>query len=260
MVTFSLRKTDNRTVSTQWYNTKAGIEPHLNSIEKIWALIQARREAGIYGRDERLTTYFINGKIALMSDGNYGIRQWFDKHTTYPLLATYEELQDADTMNCIGIGMPLPWPTDVSCVSGKHWTVVNMHDFYLAPDSTEENRICYTISEYTDMLTSKAKEQLLDAFRKAGFHVTADSFKETKNMYGSFSYRGSWFEVNTEFGVFTIGWRKRVVECTTPSGLGIYCNKIITDPVTKSHNLFHAYSYEKTQEYLHLIYEVLQNK
>lgn len=256
---FSLRKgDDNRPVSQDKYNNIEEIRTYyLDDLTDFWTLVTLRREAGIYGRDERLTPFVIHGKLVLLGDGNFGVRQQYDPKKTYPDIATFEELQEEVGM--IGIDVPLPWPDDVSCVSQKPWTVANANDFILVCGDNKE-RICYTVSEYTTMLTESAKKDLLEAFKKAGFKVNENAFKETENKYGSFSYRGSWFEVTTIFGIFIIGWRKRVIECTIPSGLGVSCGSLITDEVTKSENHFHAYSYDKVAEYLTLVYNALKAK
>lgn len=259
---FSIRQgEDTREVSTSWYNNPEEMKPFLTTIKGVWELIMERKQAGVYGRHERLTTYFLYGKIAFMADGNYGLRQAFKHDKQYPQLATLEELgDDHDIFNAITIGPSLAWPNDVSALSGQPWTVETMHDFILTEGQKEDERICYTITEHTGLLTAEAKKHLLEAFQKAGFDVTKDSFKEVPNQYGSLFYRGSWFAVTTIFGIIIIGWRKRVIECTLPEELEISCAQLIQDNVTKDTHMFHAWSYDDLGQYLKLIFDALSTK
>ena len=82
----------------------------------------------------------------------------------------------------------------------------------------------------------------------AGF--TEVTWKEKPNEYGSSSYRGNWFDVTTDIGTFTIGWRKRVVEVTFPETLDMDCREFVPQDTTRDTHMFHAWSDEELTKQL----------
>lgn len=80
-----------------------------------------------------------------------------------------------------------------------------------------------------------------------------------RNEYDGDSARGKlrpWFRVTTTIGVFTIGWRKRVINIdwsrvdTSPKAEVLFPS----EAVTKGEYYIHAYGYEKAAEYIKTIY------
>ncbi len=108
----------------------------------------------------------------------------------------------------------------------------------------------------------KEKEgQFSDIFKKAGFTVI--SMQSIPNEYCSCELCAPWFLVNTEFGVFKIGWRKRVINIdwcavNVPPNVDII-SLFVDEDVTKGNNNIHAWGWEKVEEYLTKIYNMLSN-
>lgn len=76
---------------------------------------------------------------------------------------------------------------------------------------------------------------------------------ELMNQYWPRNYtdaimKNPWWLVKTEFGLITIGWRKRVISIDW-SDTGIKC-EIGPDDVTKTETMIHAWSELKAVEYL----------
>jgi len=92
-----------------------------------------------------------------------------------------------------------------------------------------------------------------EIFSSAGFEQF--DLLQIPNQYGSFSYRGPWFEVQTEIGTITIGWRKRVINIEWPT-IGQDLLPLFKDEdVTKSECNIHAWTEEKAIEYLSKIHD-----
>jgi hypothetical protein len=134
-------------------------------------------------------------------------------------------------------------------------------DWYMiqAGDSTILRTIYYRHKEchakYMKESTLKDIKLVLD---KA--NLSSCKISETENKYGSFDYSGPWHEVTTEYGVFTIGKRKKVILITLHDW-GIDLSKVFKmEDVTKDKNMIHAWGYEKASEYLQKIFEEMSKK
>jgi len=107
-------------------------------------------------------------------------------------------------------------------------------------------------------------------FEKAGFKDII--MLATPNEYCSCELCAPWFNVNTEFGTIKIGWRKRVINIDwdspessvikTMNARGKFLQKKILplfedENVTKGDSGIHAWGWEKAQEYLTKIYNLL---
>jgi len=96
-----------------------------------------------------------------------------------------------------------------------------------------------------------------DVFTQAGFALYV--LHHLPNGYSSESAR-PWFRVETEIGVFTLGWRKRVISINwaeVPHGDKNIMALFETEDVTKDPVSIHAWSKEKAVEYLSKIREAL---
>lgn len=97
-------------------------------------------------------------------------------------------------------------------------------------------------------LEADMERQLHYVFTKAGF--TKVTLKPIPNRYCPCEHCAPWFNVSTEHGTFTIGWRKRVInidwEATGKNLLPLFGDQ----DVTKDSHSIHAWGYDKAAEYL----------
>jgi hypothetical protein len=103
-------------------------------------------------------------------------------------------------------------------------------------------------------LSQNMKARFKEIFEKAGFKKVL--IWSIKNEYCSCEVCAPWFNVNTEFGTIKIGWRKRVINIDWGS-LQKISSLFEDEGVTKGDNYIHAWSWEKAQEYLTKIYNLL---
>ena len=87
------------------------------------------------------------------------------------------------------------------------------------------------------------RDKLLAVFTLAGIKVI--KVWDIKNGYGG--EEADWLLVNTELGMITLGWRRRVIAIDWEE-TGIRCT--VPDEVTKGPFNVHAWSYVKAVEYL----------
>ena len=103
------------------------------------------------------------------------------------------------------------------------------------------------------MARGMSKEQMLAIFLLAGIAVSSED--ELPNQYWprvpdyqQLRDESPWWLVHTEYGMFRIGWRKRVISISWERSP---IRAIVTeDQVTKDNECVHAYSYAKAVEYL----------
>jgi hypothetical protein len=107
-------------------------------------------------------------------------------------------------------------------------------------------------------LAQEEEKSFREIFIKAGFEnvrLTALS-----NEYCDCDHCAPWFNVETEFGVIKIGWRKRVINIdwsqilTARAEVGLkkidFLSLFKDEDVTKEPDYIHAWGWEKAQEYL----------
>ncbi|MFA5997016.1 MAG: hypothetical protein WC791_00850 [Candidatus Paceibacterota bacterium] len=104
---------------------------------------------------------------------------------------------------------------------------------------------------FVTAMTRFSQDSFKELLSKVGF--TDFTMKSVPNKYGSFEYRGSWFSIATTDGVFTIGWRKRVIEITLHDWPVDCARLFATEGVTVGNQYVHAHSEEKAIEYLQVI-------
>jgi hypothetical protein len=97
------------------------------------------------------------------------------------------------------------------------------------------------------LLTEKNKFQ--EIFKKSGFRnikITA-----IPNEYCQCDLCAPWFDIETEFGVFRIGWRKRVISINWGN---FSTNNLLylfeDEDVTKGEKGIHAWGWDKAEDYL----------
>ena len=81
--------------------------------------------------------------------------------------------------------------------------------------------------------------------------------EDIHNQYdsGPWGKHRPWFKVTTVYGIFIIGWRKRVIQIDWSGVPGSKEAKDLfaTEEVTKSDRYIHAWDYAKAAEYIHTI-------
>lgn len=111
----------------------------------------------------------------------------------------------------------------------------------------------------TKDIAKKDQDAFRKAFKEGGFVEL--TFKEIPNEYcpeKECSICGPWYYVQTRFGKFKIGWRKRVISLHA-EGLGLDLAKLFEkESVTKASDYIHAWGYKKLAEYLKRIHEELK--
>ncbi len=115
-------------------------------------------------------------------------------------------------------------------------------------------------------LRQEEERHFRDIFEKAGFENI--HMKSLPNEYCSCDCCAPWFNVSTDFGTIKIGWRKRVVNIDwsvvlqTLEAAGKMPERSISslfenENVTKGNTSIHAWGWEKAQEYLSKIHDLL---
>ncbi|MFW0861981.1 MAG: hypothetical protein ACKKL6_00115 [Candidatus Komeilibacteria bacterium] len=98
-------------------------------------------------------------------------------------------------------------------------------------------------------------EKFTDIFTAAGF--TSLQIDSIPNQYCRCEYCAPWYKVQTEYGTFTIGWRKRVIninwEEVDPQNKLDLESLFEKEKTTKGSTGIHAHGWDKAQEYLTLI-------
>jgi len=115
-------------------------------------------------------------------------------------------------------------------------------------------------------LEKTEEQEFRKIFEKAGFQDIRMS--AILNQYCGCDHCAPWFNVNTEFGTITIGWRKRVInidwskveeasqacgEFPKPNIISLFAD----EDVTKGQAYIHAWGWEKAQDYLSRIHSHL---
>lgn len=118
--------------------------------------------------------------------------------------------------------------------------ILNIWKFY----HLECNRIERAVSE---------QKYFSNIFEKAGF--TTFFLTAILNEYCSCEKCGPWFNIDTPYGKFKIGWRKRVINIEF-EGLNL-SDLFKEEDVTKGKDHIHAWGKEKAIEYLKKIRELL---
>lgn len=104
-------------------------------------------------------------------------------------------------------------------------------------------------------LAASEEKRFSETFKAAGFkNVTLEAIK---NQYCGCDYCAPWFKIQTEFGNFTIGWRKRVINIdwseVDPKNEAHLVSLFSKENTTKGSSGIHAHGWDKAQEYLSLI-------
>lgn len=108
-----------------------------------------------------------------------------------------------------------------------------------------------------EALAVSAKREFTVLLVQAGFDLEVLWMNEVPNRYGSRSWMGPWFEVETTYGPILIGWRKRVINISW-RGLGRDMMHLFDDiENTKEDDSIHAWTYDEAVEILRRIRQAL---
>lgn len=104
------------------------------------------------------------------------------------------------------------------------------------------------------------EEKMKALFLLAGFNIIStyqlvNQYWPANEHYAEVIRKSPWWLVNTEFGLITIGWRKRVIEIEWKDIKNEI--SVTDDEVTKSKYLVHAWGYVKAVEYLTTLHQQL---
>ena len=103
-------------------------------------------------------------------------------------------------------------------------------------------------------LTRTYGEKFRQIFENAGFENPRLS--AIPNQYCGCDHCAPWYNVSTEHGTITIGWRKRVINIDfSQTGLREFPKILAREDVTKGCGYIHAWGEEKAKEYLSAIRE-----
>ncbi len=106
-------------------------------------------------------------------------------------------------------------------------------------------------------LAAKQEKEFREIFVKAGFRI--NKITQLPNQYCQCERCAPWFDIETEFGIIRIGWRKRVIniEWSKLSPKKSLLKLFKKEDVTKWKDGIHAWGAEKAEEYLACIYKHL---
>ncbi len=98
-------------------------------------------------------------------------------------------------------------------------------------------------------LEDSFKAKFKDVFESAGFEDV--ELTPIQNRYCPCNHCAPWYQVDTEHGQFTIGWRKRVINIDWTGVDVTDATALFEDEdVTKDANHIHAWSYDSAKDYL----------
>lgn len=99
-------------------------------------------------------------------------------------------------------------------------------------------------------LATEEEKKFREIFEKAGFQIT--KLTPIPNQYCSCEMCAPWFDVETEFGVIQIGWRKRVIniDWDTLNLTETVLHLFQDEDVTKGEGGIHAWGWDKAKDYL----------
>lgn len=155
-----------------------------------------------------------------------------------------------------------PRLVDMSQEPGRDWPI-NPHGWYPIPykkapfDETHvivaDDKVYWRFSKYyhpecyKKFLEKFYRNYFVSIFKQAGYQKI--DLTARGNGYSGDEFASPWFDVTTELGDFTIGWRKRVMNIDWPSGYDfrpLFKNENVTQDATS----IHAWTKEKAVFYL----------
>jgi len=236
-----------------WYDTQEGIKDALDKgIAGLGELRKARHEAG-YDRKERMDEWCVLGYFYLSSNGN------FDKicenaprdrrrHIEVKDVMTKDEALEATGGRWSTTSCRLPPIVEKCdrCLLG--WDTRNIDDYEdYRRDENEPHRHkrCKKLMIFED-----EQEFFKEIMERSELPYT--SMRAIPNEYHSELYSNPWFIVESEWGAFRVGYRKRVISIDWSDTKLELDGKVIfkKEGVTTWATGVHAYGKDKAIEYL----------
>lgn len=122
--------------------------------------------------------------------------------------------------------------------------------------SLERFEAFHKICHY-EAVAAAAQKEFTVLFDQAGFSPGLIYMKRIPNEYGSSSWKGPWFEVETSYGPIVVGWRSSVM-CISWRALGRDMMHLFDDiDNTKEDDSIHAWTYEEAIEILRRIRQAI---
>lgn len=272
-----------------WYNRKEDIEKKLDTLENFYEVIEARRIA--YQRKENLEEFYVF-KAAFHLDQfgqcwkvfNPNLKTIINQvivteEELWTIIRNYDHSRNALTRDEINkdfeqartSGRPFPtefamtfeyppFPGVLCPECGKGWDISNLTDYIKMDGKNIDKTIQYFHKQCLHKsLDRTQQEQFTEVFQKVGFSEIV--IKPIKNEYEgcqdpNCTKCASWFLIETGYGIFKVGWRKRVINITWPKEKN-FLSLFIGENVTKSESFIHAHGWEKLEEYLTKIQQEL---
>jgi hypothetical protein len=228
----------------QTYDSEMAIAEAVQTLQGMCDLERARHEAG-YVRRECLQQWVVRGRYFLDSCGNWMIGDRVLPEV--PLVFPLERLGEFWTTGVVWRFYRLPPPEETCAICQEGWTADRAWNCLSGRCSTQlYHRECYKLD-----INQRTEAEFRVAFTKAGFQAL--TLTAIPNQYCSCDYCASWYEVQTEHGVFRVGHRKRVVSLDW-SGTGAnYSPLFLDENVTRWDGGIHAWTSAALIDYLQRI-------
>lgn len=137
-------------------------------------------------------------------------------------------------------------------VNERGW--IKGYDEYIIQPGDESRMNIWTYRHHNCHVEYRLKEEqeyFQQTFEMAGYKNI--EMAETENLYNHDDDNHPWFQVKADGILFTIGWRKRVIEICVNDPNVNFIDLFPNEKVTISANLIHAWSGKKCVEYLQTI-------
>lgn len=110
----------------------------------------------------------------------------------------------------------------------------------------------FELDENLKLRGEKEKQELIALFEKHSLIFVKEISNQYNNSDKGYSKHFPWLEITTTKGIFTIGWRKRVIQIDwSQSIIDIEAKNIFSsEDVTMGDKYIHAWGIEKAQEYI----------
>lgn len=243
-------------------DTKRIILKSLVSLESFNELIKARKKYVTEHEVGSLTDWYVlNGLIWLDTCANVWLRIKRDyrepdeDYSDIPFIFAKGEWKPGKEQSFSYTVMNLPTHL-VSCPGCNFgWDLDNIEDFISvgnAFDISIYHKKCYKLHN-AETIGQKIRS-CFDVASKDGFKI---EMHPIENEYCGCDLCSNWYKVETVYGNFIVGWRKRVITLKYTGKYKINIGELINDDVTKDERYIHAWGYTKLVEYLTQIFTAL---